>query len=51
MKNIGAGIAIVGIWIGVGIVALSGQNGWCVFGVAVMAMIATGLTGVFSAGD
>jgi hypothetical protein len=51
MKNIGAGIAIVGIWIGVGMVAMSGQNGWCVFGVAVMAMIATGLTGVFSAGD
>lgn len=25
MKNIGAGIAIVGIWVGLGIIALSGQ--------------------------
>lgn len=25
MKNIGAGIAITGIWVGLGIIALSGQ--------------------------
>ena len=38
MKNIGAGIAIVGIWIGVGLVAMIGQPAGPI---AIAAMFAT----------
>lgn len=38
--SIGAGIAIAGIWLGVGIVGLKDTQGWSVM-VALLAMIAT----------
>lgn len=44
MKNIGAGIAITGIWVGISIIALSGQS---VIMITVPAMFATIAVAVF----
>ena len=40
MKNLGAGIAIAGIWIGTGMVGLNDKTGWTA-GVAIFAFLST----------